>query len=135
MTRPFGTTSPRTKHHATSGSACSVRLKTWNPQDIAPDKNPKFSSRLVVVQKAPFTSDKWVHIAVTHSALGSGKGHAKLYLNGQLIGATPEITEKFQWDMNKAAIRIGVGYVGLFDELSIYDRELSAAEIAKLSRN
>ena len=109
-------------------------LKEWNPQDIAPDKNPKFNSRLVVVQKPPFTSDKWVHIAVTHTALGSGKGRARLYLNGQSMGETPEITEKFQWDMTKAAIRIGVGYVGLFDELSIFDRVLSDAAIAKLAK-
>jgi hypothetical protein len=108
-------------------------LSAWNPQDIPPDKNPKFNSRLVVVQKAPFTADKWVHVAITHSDLGSGKGRARLYLDGNSMGAAEGIAEKFEWDMSKGAIRVGVNYVGLFDELAVFSRELSAAEIRQLN--
>ena len=83
----------------------------------------------MVVQQPPFTADKWVNITITFAGIGSGKGHAQLYLNGKSMGTTPEIPEKLEWDMSKAAIRLGVGYVGLFDELSVYNKELTAAEV------
>jgi hypothetical protein len=107
-------------------------LKAWNPQDIAPDKNPKFNSRLVVVSKPPFTSDKWVHVVITHAGLGSGQGRARLYLNGQSMGESAGIAETFEWDRARGAIRLGVAYVGLFDELAFFNRELNAAEVAAL---
>lgn len=109
-------------------------LKAWNPTDIPPDKNPAFNSRLVISSKPPFAANKWTNITVTFSGLGSGKGTAKFYLDGKFIGTTPTVTEKFEWHMSKAAIRLGVAYVGLFDEVSIFDRVLSDAEVAALAR-
>ena len=35
-------------------------------------------------------------------------------------------------DMSNAAIRLGVNYVGLYDELAIFDRALTDAEIGRL---
>lgn len=108
-------------------------LKVWNPQDIPPDKNPAFLGRLVVVKKTPFARGKWTHIAITHAELGSAKGgRARLYLDGALQASTPEIPEPFTWDMKRAAIRLGVNYVGLFDDLAVFDRELSSEEIKTL---
>ena len=108
-------------------------LTAWNPGNIPPDKNPKFDARLVAVSKPPFAADKWTHVAIVYSGVGSGKGKAQLYLNGQSMGMTPAIEEKLQWDVSKAAIRLGVNYVGLFDELAIFNRELTANEIRRLS--
>lgn len=107
-------------------------LKAWNPQDIAPDKNPNFERRLVVTTKPPFARGKWTHIVITHSGLGGGNGTAKLYLDGQLVGAATGIKEAFTWDMNRAAIRLGVAYVGLFDEVALFNRELNEAEVRAL---
>lgn len=109
-------------------------LAGWNPENVPSDKTPKFSSRLVVVTKPPFTADKWVHVAIAYSGVGSGQGKARLYLNGKSMGTAPEIAEVLEWDPAKAAIRIGVGYVGLFDELSVYDRALGEAEIRTLAK-
>ena len=109
-------------------------LASWNPENVPTDKTPKFASRLVAVTKPPFTADKWVNVTITYSGLGSGKGRARLYLNGKSMGAAPDIAEKLEWDISKAAIRLGVNYVGLFDELSVYNRELTDAEIGKLAR-
>jgi hypothetical protein len=109
-------------------------LSAWNPRDIPPDKNPAFNTRLVVVEKPPFKADKWTNVTITFSGLGSGKGRARLYVDGKSAGATPEITEKLEWDLSKAAIRLGVNYVGLFDEVSVYNRELSEAEVAALAK-
>jgi hypothetical protein len=107
-------------------------LRSWNPQDLPPDKNPDFLNRLVVVKKTPFGRDRWVQVTVTHSGLGSGKGTAKLYLNGKLQGTTPVIKEPFTWNLAEATIRLGLSYVGLFDDLAIFDRALTDSEVAAL---
>ncbi|MFN0170186.1 MAG: LamG-like jellyroll fold domain-containing protein [Bryobacteraceae bacterium] len=109
-------------------------LKTWNPQDVPPDKNPDFVKRLVIVKKTPFSREKWTHVAVTHSGLGSGNGSARLYLNGQLQGSAQGIKEPFTWDMKKGAIRLGLSYVGRFDDLALFNRELTEAEVKALYR-
>jgi hypothetical protein len=106
-------------------------LKLWNPESLPPDKNPAFLGRLVVVKQTPFGRGKWTHIAITHSGLGKA-GLARLYLNGSLQGSTPKIPEQFTWDLKRAAIRLGVNYVGLFDDLAVFNRELSAQEIKAL---
>ncbi len=109
-------------------------LKAWNPQNLAADKFPAFNDRLVVVKQTPFARGKWTHVAITHSALGGGKGTAKLYLDGKLQGSTPSIAEPFEWDIAKGAIRLGVGYVGLMDEVAIFKRALTDKEILTLSQ-
>lgn len=108
-------------------------LTAWNPENIEPDKNPAFANRLVVVTQPPFSRGKWTHVAITHEGLGSATGGwAKLYLDGELQGTAEGITEAFSWDMAKGVIRIGVNYVGLFDELALFNRPLRDEEIRVL---
>ncbi len=107
-------------------------LKVWNPKDVPPDKNPNFLGRLVVVKKTPFGKGKWTHVVITHTGLGSGRGVAKLYLDGALQGSASAISEPFTWDLSRAAIRLGVNYVGLFDDLAVFNRELSSKEVGTL---
>jgi len=105
-------------------------LKDWNPQNLASDKNPAFNNRLVIVKQTPFAKGKWTHVAISHEGLGSGTGgQATLYLNGVRQGTTEKIPEPFEWDMTRAAIRLGVSYVGLFDELAVFSKPLNADEI------
>jgi len=108
-------------------------LKAWNPSNTVSDKNPDFNNRLVVVKRTPFTRGRWTHVAITYGSLGSGAGEAKLYLDGKLEGATPRITEAFEWDITKGALRLGVNYVGLMDDVAIFGRPLSAQEISALT--
>ena len=107
-------------------------LKAWNPEDKPPAENPDFLSRLVVVSKAPFERGQWTHVVATYDRLGGGSGTAKLYLDGKLQGAAENIGEPFTWDMARGAFRIGVNYVGLFDEAALFSRALTADEVAAL---
>jgi len=107
-------------------------LAKWNPQNLPADKFPAFANRLVTVKKTPFTKGQWTHVAITHSGLGGGKGMATLFLNGAKQGTTESIPEAFTWDNARSAIRLGVAYVGLFDELSVFSRPLSDKEITRL---
>lgn len=109
-------------------------LKSWNPSNLEPDKNPAFNSRLVVVKQPPFTRDKWTLVAITHERLGSGKGRATLYVDGTAAGSAEGIAEPFVWDEARGAIRLGVAYVGLMDDVMIFDRALKAGEIARLAK-
>ena len=109
-------------------------LKAWNPKDIPADKNPDFTRRLIVNQKPPFAAGKWTNVVITWSGLGSPQGKATLYLDAAPQGTTQTIREPFGWDLSRAAIRVGVNYVGLFDELALFNRALTANEVRELHR-
>lgn len=103
--------------------------------DLPSTEVPLFGERLVVVDPPPFRRGEWTHVVITHTGLGSpGGGSASLYLNGVLQGTTTSITEAFTWDLQRTQIRIGVNYVGLFDELAIFHRPLTEAEVQGLYR-
>jgi hypothetical protein len=110
-------------------------LKVWNPADIPPDKNPDFLKRLVVVDQPPFGRERWTHVLVTWTGLNAGAaGSASLFLNGKLISSATGIREPFEWDPSLLAIRLGVNYTGLMDEVAVFDRALSARDVAALHK-
>ena len=107
----------------------------WNPKNLSSDQNPFFNQRTVVVTEPPFARGQWTHVAIVFSRIGSDSGGtAKLYLNGKLAGSADGIKEPFNWEPAVATIRLGVNYVGLWDELSTFTRPLSDAEIDALYR-
>lgn len=110
------------------------RLKQWNPANENPDKNPAFNNRLVVVKQPPFRRDRWTHVAIVFEKLGSGAGVARLYLDGVKQGETPVIAEGFEWDRTRGALRLGVNYVGLFDDLTVFGRALTDKEVRQFAK-
>ena len=110
-------------------------LSSWNPDNLAPDAYPEFLERLTVVNDPPFDSGRWTHVVITYTGLNQTGGRAVLYLDGERVGSGPDgIDEPFTWDADRAAIRLGVNYVGLFDELSLFSRALSEDEVRVLHR-
>lgn len=108
-------------------------LEVWNPQKISPNDNPDFINRLVAVKKPSFKRGSWTHIVITWTGLNSpAGGTARLYLDGALQGAAEGIREPFTWDLSASTIRLGINYVGLFDELACFDRALSDKEVRTL---
>ena len=108
-------------------------LKVWNPTDTPPDKNPDFIKRLVVVDHPPFARERWTHVLLTWTGLNAGQaGSASLFLNGKLISSATGIRQPFEWDPSLLAIRLGVNYTGLMDEVAVFDRALSENDIAAL---
>jgi len=87
------------------------------------------------VTEPPFAHGQWTHVAIVFSRIGSDSGGtAKLYLNGKLAGGAEGIKEPFNWEPAQATIRLGVNYVGLWDELSTFTRPLTDAEVEALYR-
>jgi hypothetical protein len=109
-------------------------LAVWNPDNLSSSDYPFFLERLIAVDQPPFTRGEWTHVTITFSGLGSEDGgSANLYLNGEPQSKTMAgIGEPFTWDMSRAAIRLGVNYVGLYDELALFNRPLTAEEVATL---
>jgi hypothetical protein len=106
-------------------------LNVWNPRNLPPDKNEFFLKRLVVVNRPPFARGRWTHVAVTFAGLG-GNGTAKLYLDGKVQGSA-STAEPFSWDLSRGAIRLGVNYVGLMDDIAVFARPLTDREIATIT--
>jgi len=105
----------------------------WNKGNLSSDQDPFFNQRTVVVTQPPFARGQWTHVAIAFSGIGTDSGGtAKLYLNGKLAGTAAGIREPFTWEPFLATIRLGVNYTGLFDELSMYTRALSDAEVDAL---
>ncbi|WP_271783012.1 LamG-like jellyroll fold domain-containing protein [Aquimarina algiphila] len=106
----------------------------WNPTPNGPDnENPIFIKQLEpVVKNPPFRKGEWTHILINFSNLNTENGQASLYMNGELKGTRKNISDPFIWELDKSNIYLGLGYIGLMDELSIFNRNLSDKEISTL---
>ena len=109
-------------------------LAVWNPDNLSANDVPVFLERLITVDPPPFARGEWTHVAITFTGLGSEDGGtANLYLNGDPQPKTMEgVGEPFTWDMSRAAIRLGLNYVGRFDELALFNRPLTPEEVRTL---
>lgn len=103
----------------------------WNPNGLE-DEDDLFLPQLVPVSKPPFAKGEWTHILINFSELNTEKGKASLYINGELKGTRPDITDSFTWELDRSNIYIGLSYIGFMDDLSIYNRALTENEIKAL---
>jgi len=108
--------------------------KVWNPEDLKQNKIPESEQPIVRAKGQHFGRDKWTHVVMTFSSFNTAgtDGTAKLYINGDLQGTVKDRRQVFTWDLSKATIRLGLGYVGLLEELSIFNRTLNADEVQTL---
>lgn len=106
----------------------------WNPQNKPNKEIPIPERPLIEVAEPPFSREKWTHVAFAFEGFNNGdeKGVAKLYLDGKPSGEITGWNQQYTWDLALAQIRLGVKFIGGFDELSCFDRALSAEEIKVL---
>src|SRR4051794_41177155 len=78
--------------------------------------------------------DAWNHVVMTWCNADSGRkdGGASLYLDGKLSGGVKDIDLQLDWDLDQTRIFLGFLYVGLVDELALFNRPLTAAEVLLL---
>jgi hypothetical protein len=93
-------------------------------------------SPMVWIDRPGFKVGDWHHVAIAWSGFDSGRKDARaaLYIDGRLRG---EVRDKdypisMDWDLEKTGIYVAVGYIGLLDELALFDRPLSDSELAAL---
>lgn len=109
-------------------------FKVWNPQNRDWNSIPFEQKPLVAVEKPPFGGDRWTHVVFTFERFNTGRpdGVAKLYLNGSLRGILSLREQTFTWDPSQTLVMLGLNYVGLWDELAIFNRALAEAEVRTL---
>ena len=111
-------------------------LDVWNPTKRKFEEIPGAERPLVTVADPPFSGARWTHVLYTFERFNTGAadGVARLYLDGELRGTLSARRQTFTWEVERAIIGLGLSYIGLLDELSIFNRTLSAEEVAALYR-
>jgi hypothetical protein len=109
-------------------------LDVWNPEKRRFDDIPAHERPLVTVEDPPFARGKWTHVVFSFENFNTGRrdGVARLYLDGKPRGELSARQQSFTWDPDKNTIALGLSYIGLLDELSVFNRALSGEEIVRL---
>jgi hypothetical protein len=83
-----------------------------------------------------FKASEWHHVVMTWTGFDTGRSDARaaLYVDGKPIGELKDREIAMEWDLDKTGIYIAVGYIGLLDELAVFNRALTPAEITLLFR-
>jgi hypothetical protein len=110
----------------TSLAVGEAPLKEFNP-----------AAPLIRVKNIGFKEDEWHHIVMTWQNVDSGKRDARvsLWIDGQRSGEVSKRDIAMKWDLERTGIYVAVSLIGQLDELAIFDRELTKAEIGSLFRD
>lgn len=108
--------------------------KVWNPTGRAFETIPAAERPLATVDRSPFFSGEWTHVLFTLKGFNTGKpnGESKLYLNGKQAAELSPREQTFTWQEDQSAIMVGLSYMGLMDDLAIFDRALTSEEVSYL---
>jgi hypothetical protein len=102
----------------------------WNPKKEKNAPRPE-----IIVKRHPFARGRWTHVVFTWERFNGGRDDAvaRLYLDGALQGELRG-RKTYSWELSKAAIVLGMNYVGLYDDLAVFSRPLSPEEVVALGR-
>ncbi|MFK7817278.1 MAG: LamG domain-containing protein [Planctomycetaceae bacterium] len=111
---------------------CYSNYKFWNPKALKYEEVPDSKRPLGIVKKLSFSNDQWTHVAFTWEDFNTNKpGRAVLYLDGR-PAAKVDRPQRFDWNPKDVSIMLGIGYVGKIDDLSVFNRALTEAELQRL---
>lgn len=106
---------------------------SWHQDTVQTSARIEYEKRLIPVTDPPFDNTKWTHIVIVYKALGTSESAYELFLDGVSQGKQEGIDDPFNWEAQKSNIYLGIGFIGLLDELAIFDRPLSMKEITQLN--
>src|SRR5262249_26993368 len=106
------------------------------PEGKKPIKESAADAPMVRVPQPGFKQGEWHHVVVSWENFDTGKKDAKavLYIDGKSMGEVSGRAIAMDWDIDRAGIYVAVNYVGLLDELALFNRPLSAAEVNLLRK-
>jgi hypothetical protein len=109
-------------------------LHLWNPGEKPWDEIPFDKRPMVQVANAPFSREAWTHAVFSFEHLNSkqAKPRGRLHLNGRNMGAIEGWDLTFGWDPSLVELVLGASYVGAVDDLAVFHKALSDAEISTL---
>jgi hypothetical protein len=106
----------------------------WNPTNVQWADIPFEKRPMVQVARPPFTRETWTHVVFTLSKVNdkTAKPSGSLYLNGKLQGRIEGWDLSFGWTPESVALVLGASYVGHQDDLAVFDRALTDAEVEQV---
>lgn len=109
-------------------------IELWDPEGLGWEVVPEEKRPMVQLKQAPFSNERWTHAVFTVERINAGKevSGGTLYLDGQRQGRIENFDLTFGWDPSAVTLVLGAAYVGYIDEVSVFDRVLSADEVARL---
>ncbi len=109
-------------------------IHIWDPGNVGWEQIPDDKRPMVQLKRAPFSRENWTHAVFTLENINAAvpKPIGKLYLNGELQGAIENWDLKFGWDPAQVALVLGAAYVGHLDDLAVFNRALTDAEVREV---
>lgn len=107
-------------------------LDVWSQDTLLTSKDEEMEKRMVRVKNPPFTSSTWTHIAISYSDLGTAESSASLFVDGEKIGSIIGVDDPFTWSLDQSNIYLGLSFIGMMDEFSIFNRPFSDDEVKQL---
>lgn len=114
--------------------AIRPRVELWNPNNLDWAKMTPAQRPAVNLERAPFSRDAWTHAVFSFENLNdkAKKPVGRLYLNGKLMGTIENWDLTLGWDPAQVFLVLGASYVGHLDDLAVFNRALTAAEVKQL---
>ncbi len=109
-------------------------VASWEQDTIQTSAREEFEKRLVPVKSPPFNNEKWTHVVIVFESLGTANSKYELFLDGTSQGSKQGFDDPFTWDLEKSNIYLGLGFIGLLDELAIFNRPFSNEEVMQLNQ-
>ncbi|MEX2397110.1 MAG: LamG domain-containing protein [Balneolales bacterium] len=106
----------------------------WDSEEREWEEVPIDERPMVELLNNPFSTNEWTHVAMAFSNFntGSNDGIVYCYINGQNAGILEGHEQTITWDPEEVAIWFGYNFRGYFDEVSIYNRDLTGNEISQI---
>ena len=97
-----------------------------------PESDP--AAPIIWNRRVDFRAGDWHHVAMSRENLDGGRADAtgSLYVDCELIGTTGPREIAMHWNLARTGIYFAVGYIGLMDELALFDRALTPGEVKML---
>ncbi len=91
---------------------------------------------IVWVKAVDLKADAWRHIALVWDNFDTNREDARtaLYIDGRHIGGLRDREIAMDWDLDQVGIYVAVSYIGLLDELALFNRALTPEEVGRLAK-
>lgn len=109
-------------------------FEIWNPNNLDWAKMTAEQRPAVNLERAPFSHETWTHIIFSFENLNdkSRKPLGRLHMNGELKGTIENWNLTLGWDPAQVVLSLGHSYVGMLDDLAVFNRALSNDEVKQV---
>ncbi len=107
----------------------------WNPNKLDWAKMTAAQRPAVNLERAPFSREAWTHAVFTLENVNdkAKKPVGRLYLNAKLMGTIENWDLTLGWNPDAVQLVLGASYVGHLDDLAVFNRALTEAEVKVLN--